>query len=146
MRLLRVGLWSSLGLPLIAGCVSAPGGYAAYQQAPRMELALAALENGGPGAQVRVTTVRRPGQVPMIEPSFSIADDGYVLVGTLGSNGSVRVIFPTEPTDDGRVEGGRSYRLPPVVPGEAYDLGGDLSLARSRTGELWNTGYVFIIA
>ena len=45
-----------------------------------------------------------------VRAHFSLDDDAYVLIGQIDADGVVRVVFPTDPTDDGFVRGHRSYQ------------------------------------
>jgi hypothetical protein len=76
-----------------------------------------------------------------------------VLVGHLGPDGIVRIIFPTDPTDNGLVQGGKTYRLPEISAGY-YDMyrwrNANYGLFRgpaARTDSYdGGAGYIFVIA
>ena len=88
-----------------------------------------------------------------VRTSFRMEDDAYVLVGHLGPDGVVRIIFPADPSDNGLVQGGKSYRLPEVSAG-FYDqyrwrnaqFGMFRSTAARTDSYDGGTGYVFVIA
>ena len=48
---------------------------------------------------------------------FTLDDDAYVVVGQIDADGVVRIVFPTEPTDDGFVRGRRSYETAEFLAG-----------------------------
>ena len=89
-----------------------------------------------------------------VRTNFRLEDDAYVVVGHLGPDGVVRIIFPMDPSDNGLVEGGKTYRLPEISAGY-YDMyrwrnsmytGMYRSPSAQRDSYDAGYGYVFVIA
>jgi hypothetical protein len=45
-----------------------------------------------------------------VEPVFKVEQDAYVLVGHLGGDGQIEVLYPRNPRETGRVPGGKYFR------------------------------------
>ncbi len=83
---------------------------------------------------------------------FRLDDDAYVVVGHIDADGVLRIAFPSDPTDDGFVRGGRTYQTSEFFAGFNSEY-----RFRARTSMLHYTaatndtydgglGYVFVIA
>lgn len=108
----------------------------------------------GPGVHVRVTLDNSSGN-RRVEPVFSLENDAYVVIGHLGVDGRLSIVFPSRPDDDGLVRGGQTYRVPPFFVGFSEELAanwwryrpyrsrGYATRAASYDGGL---GYVFVVA
>jgi hypothetical protein len=89
-----------------------------------------------------------------VRTTFRLEDDAYVAVGHLGPDGVVRIIFPMDPSDNGLVEGGKTYRLPEISAGylDMYRWRNSMysSMYRSPSAQHDSYdagyGYVFVIA
>src|SRR6266567_3429171 len=107
----------------------------------------------GPRVSVHVS-VETVASSRRVRASLRIENDAYVVVGQLGPDGVVRIVFPTDPTDDGFVRGGKSYMLPEFSAGfedlYRYRYQSGLGVFR-RAGSAYDSydggaGYVFVIA
>jgi hypothetical protein len=83
---------------------------------------------------------------------FNLEDDAYVLIGHIDADGVLRVVFPTEPNDEGFVKGNRSYQTNEFYAGfvdqyryRAQTFHTAMSLGRSDSYD-GGLGYMFIIA
>ena len=111
------------------------------------------IPRNGPDASVRVDyeggVLRR-----RIEAVFTVERPSYVMVGHLGGDGIIRVLFPEDPRESGWIRGGRHYRTAPAA-GD-YDAAPGLWFMRQtfrRTAGARHDsydgnghGYVFVIA
>ena len=152
-----------------SGCAPSPGAFAraTTQTSPlrassSTHLNLAALRDSlraqeiadreGPGVSIHAelssfASSRR------VRTSFRLEDDAYVVVGHLGPDGIVRIIFPNDPSDYGLVQGGKTYRLPEISAGylDVYRWrNANYSMFRSQSARYDSYdagyGYVFVIA
>src|SRR5262245_21503899 len=88
-----------------------------------------------------------------VRTRFRLDADAYVVVGPLGPDGVVRIIFPNDPSDNGFVQGGKTYRMPEISAGY-LDLyrwrSSNYSMFRSSSAQHDSYdagyGYVFVIA
>ncbi len=107
----------------------------------------------GPRVSVRAEFSNSSGS-RRVEATIRADDDAYILVGHIDADGRLRIVFPSSPKDDGFVQGGHSYLVPPFFAGftDEYRFRRSLdyySLAnrRSRRDSYdAGTGYVFVIA
>jgi hypothetical protein len=105
----------------------------------------------GPGAFIRAEYANVSGMRRVVA-SFHVDADAYVLIGHIDADGVLRVVFPSNPGDDGFVRGNRDYRTPEFFAGFTdqyryrYQQQG-LSYA-SRPVDSYDArmGYAFIIA
>ena len=111
------------------------------------------VPRNGPDASVRVDyeggVMRR-----RIEAIFTVERPAYVMVGHLGGDGIIRVLFPEDPRESGWIRGGRHYRTAPAS-GD-YDAAPGLwfmrqtfrrsASARHDSYDGRGHGYVFVIA
>ena len=108
-------------------------------------------ESEGPRVSVQVNLDGANGS-RRVDASFHMYDDAYVLVGHLGADGRVRVVFPTSPEDDGFVQGDKIYHVPSFFAGftEEYRwrraTDGYHSVQSRRDSYDGGVGYVFVIA
>ncbi|HVX38472.1 MAG TPA: hypothetical protein VHB25_02775, partial [Gemmatimonadaceae bacterium] len=106
----------------------------------------------GPRVSVRAEMESYSG-TRRVRASFHVDDDAYVVVGHIGPDGVLRIVFPTDPRDDGFVQGGHLYQTAQFFGGYAdeyqYRLR-DVSLYRHSAAEHdsydGGLGYVFVIA
>ena len=134
MRRVRV-LGSALGL-LVAGtacATSAAVGGATDLSVPQQAMsrslspnerdsliAQAVADREGP--RVTVTTyVSTFSASRRVRANFRVDDDAYVIVGHVGPDGVVRVVFPEDPKDDGFVKGDKTYQTSEFFGGFAQD-------------------------
>ena len=108
-------------------------------------------EAEGPRVSVRVNLDGSSGS-RRVEATFRMFDDAYVLVGHLGADGRVRVVFPTSPDDDGFVNGDKIYHVPSFFAGFTDEYrwrranDGYHTQASRRASYDGGIGYVFVIA
>src|ERR1043166_1404847 len=108
---------------------------------------------GGPRASVFVTYTSYSA-ARRVQPTFHVDEDAYALVGHMGPDGVVRILFPASPEDDGFVRAGERRVLPDVFAGFAQEYS-----YRYRTAALYGArrsqfdsydggggGYVFVVA
>lgn len=88
----------------------------------------------------------------LLRASFNVVDDAYVLIGYVDGDGIVRLVFPTNPRDDGFVRGGgHSYQTPEFFAGfeDAYRFRAQTlnRFAQYNPDSYDNSlGYLFIVA
>jgi hypothetical protein len=160
-------LVATLSLTCVMSCATAPKPFSHGDQSwtfPRRPTGAAAESAPQSGGRVlgnvtapRVSisaTVASYAASRRVHASLRVDDDAYVLVGHLGADGVVRIVFPLEPTDNGFVRGGHNYDVPEFFAGFEdafnYRAAYDLSL-RGFTPARYDsydggTGYVFVIA
>lgn len=114
--------------------------------------AQAVADAEGPGVSIRaefetVAGSRRARAV------FHLDDDAYVMVGHIDPEGIVRIVFPSDPGDDGFVKGDRSYSTAQFFAGfnEQYRYRNSTNgMYRNTTAAAdsydGGVGYVFIVA
>jgi hypothetical protein len=70
------------------------------------------------GPRVTVTAdFQGPGGNRQVDARFHMYDDGYVIVGHLDAAGRLKVVFPSQPGDDGFVRGDKVYTVPSFFAG-----------------------------
>jgi hypothetical protein len=156
-------------LAAVAGCAtSSPGPFARAETQwtfPRRVTAPPATQTatasgswqnagvGGPRVSVSAT-VSSVASSMRVRASLRVDDNAYVLVGHLGADGVVRVVFPLDPADDGFVRASPTYDVPEFLPGFA-DAFRYRSLSEPALRALsparydsydGGTGFVFVIA
>lgn len=157
------GLASAIGVLSFAGACAlpAPSRYEmtpsrAFQSMSRQErdsvVAQSIADREGPRVSVRADMTTMSGS-RRVRAHFHVDDDAYVVIGHIGPDGVLRIVFPTDPHDDGFVKGGRSYQTPEFFAGFT-----DEYAYRIRTSSLFRQtsaehdsydgglGYVFVIA
>lgn len=106
----------------------------------------------GPRASIR-TTISGGFLSRSVDASFTVDENAYVLVGHLGGDGVVRVLYPKSPSQRGFVGGKKTYRTG-FVDGR-YDAAPSFfasvspyrsSLARMDSYDGRGNGFIFIIA
>jgi hypothetical protein len=89
-----------------------------------------------------------------VDARFHMYDDAYVIVGHLDASGRLKVVFPSEPGDDGFVRGEKIYQVPAFFAGFGDDYAWNYSNYRYSTHNVaarrdsYDAGlaYVFVIA
>jgi hypothetical protein len=87
-----------------------------------------------------------------VRAAFNVEDDSYVLIGQVDGSGTVRIIFPTDPRDDGFVRGGKRYETTDVFAGFADQYRYRFNYARYYQHGLNSDaydgalGYMFVVA
>ena len=89
-----------------------------------------------------------------VDARFHLYDDAYVIVGHLDAAGRLRIVFPSDPRDDGFVRGGKIYHVPSFFAGFADEYAWRYSEYRYRYHSISSRrdsydaglGYVFVIA
>ena len=134
MRQMRV-LVSSLGAVLLASACATTSGtgsarYSAASPSPApVWRATAAMQDSlyaqsiadreGPNATIRASFANVAGS-RRVQGTFRVDDDAYVLVGHIDAEGTLRVIFPLNPGDDGLVRGSKTYQTTLATGGEEH--------------------------
>jgi hypothetical protein len=130
-------LWCALGVVIAASsaCVTSPATRAGSRydlaQSPRAHatgtkawldsvVAQNLADQEGPGLSVSATSYSGPGG-RRIRANVRLDNDAYLVVGHVGPDGIVRILFPLDPHDNGLVVGGRSYAIPEFFAGYASD-------------------------
>ena len=89
-----------------------------------------------------------------VEARFHMYDDAYVIVGHLDAAGRLRVVFPSQPGDDGFVRGDKIYHVPSFFAGFGDEYAwrymnyrySTHSVATRRDSYDAGLGYVFVVA
>lgn len=89
-----------------------------------------------------------------VDARFHMYDDAYVIVGHLDASGRLKVVFPSEPGDDGFVRGEKIYQVPSFFAGFDDEYAWNYSRYRYQTRNVtarrdsYDAGlaYVFVIA
>lgn len=109
------------------------------------------VDRDGPQVEARAEWSQVAGSRRM-RAAFTLQDDAYVLIGHVDADGVLRVVFPSDPRDDGFVRGGgRTYRSAEFFAGftDAY------AFRYATTGRLDGVrpdsydgggGYLFVVA
>lgn len=169
MRRLRV-LGSVLGCLVVgSACATTTGGsggrsFSSTPQVTQMSGELATIwrdsiyaqaiaDVEGPRASISAQVSNTVGS-RRLRGVFRLDDDAYVVVGHIDANGVLRVVFPLDPrTDDGFVQGGKSYQTQEFLAGftDEYRMRMQSSVFRSAAMPRFDSydgglGHLFIIA
>ena len=107
------------------------------------------------GPRVTVTAdFNNEGGSRRVDATFHMYDDAYVIVGHLDAAGRMKIVFPTNPGDDGFVRGDKIYHVPAFFAGFTDEYGWRYSdyyyrghsTASRRDSYDAGIGYVFVIA
>jgi hypothetical protein len=106
------------------------------------------------GPRVSVTTYLNTfSSSRRVRANFRVDDDAYVVVGHVGPDGVVRVVFPEDPKDDGFVKGDHTYQTTEFFGGFSQDYRFRAQNALFRPYDVHRDsydgtglGYVFVIA
>lgn len=159
-----VVLMSSVGTGCAMATQSAPAGFRAEdaiaQTTPEERRLLrdsaAAQEVAdevGPRVTVRADFDYAGGS-RQVQATFHMYDDAYVIVGHLDAAGRLKIVFPSEPGDDGFVRGDQIYHVPSFFAGFVDEYAWRQSnyrysyhsVASRRDSYDAGLGYVFVIA
>jgi hypothetical protein len=104
----------------------------------------------GPQATIRASFANISGS-RRVQGTFHVADDAYVIVGHLDADGTLRIVFPLNPQDDGFVRGSKSYQTQEVFAGfvDSYRqrfTNSPFTSATSANSYDRGYGYMFIVA
>jgi hypothetical protein len=157
-------LMSSVGTGCTIATQSAPEGFRADQavaqttpeERRQMRDSAAAQEVAdevGPRVTVRADFDYAGGS-RQVQATFHMYDDAYVIVGHLDAAGRLKIVFPSEPGDDGFVRGDKVYHVPSFFAGFADEYAWRQSDYRTRYHSVSSRrdsydaglGYVFVIA
>jgi hypothetical protein len=69
----------------------------------------------GPPVRIRASVVSTD-NARMIEPSVSLGDSAYLVIGDIGDDGTMRIIYPVRPGEPNLVKKGRSFEGPRFQP------------------------------
>jgi hypothetical protein len=112
--------------------------------------AQALADRVGPRARIYAEYTSFAAGGRQLRAGFHLEDDAYVLVGHVDSDGLVRIVFPTDPTDDGFVKGNRSYSTNQFFAGftSQYRYNYNAVAGRSFQPDAYDGagGYLFIVA
>jgi hypothetical protein len=89
-----------------------------------------------------------------VDSRFHMYDDAYVIVGHLDAAGRLKIVFPSEPGDDGFVRGEKIYQVPSFFAGFGDEYAWSYQNYRSQAHNAGarhdsydaGLGYVFVIA
>ena len=89
-----------------------------------------------------------------VQATFHMYDDAYVIVGHLDAAGRLKIVFPSEPGDDGFVRGDKIYHVPSFFAGFVDEYAwrrndyrySAHTVASRRDSYDAGLGYVFVIA
>jgi hypothetical protein len=91
----------------------------------------------GPGVRIRAVMTTSS----MIQPEVSLSDSAYLVIGDIGDDGTMRIIYPAHPGDENLVPKGRSFQGPRFQPRVEFPFRPTaVSMGRSMPG------YTFAIA
>lgn len=116
-------------------------------------IAQAIADMEGPGASIRADFSSFGGS-RRVDATFRMYDDAYVVVGHLDAGGRLQIVWPTDPSDNGFVKGGKSYRVPSFFAGFTGEYAYRRSVNRYRYQSMSSRldsydggqGYVFLVA
>jgi hypothetical protein len=167
MRRIRVvGL--ALGfLGVASGCATSTGSTATTYPSPQSQVtrmsraqqaawrdsvyAQAIADVEGPRVSIRAE-FSNVGGTRRARAFFDLEDDAYVLIGHIDADGVLRVVFPTQPADEGFVKGNRSYQTNEFYAGfvDQYQYRAQTFYRAAAIGRTdsydGGLGYMFIIA
>jgi hypothetical protein len=113
--------------------------------------AQAIADRDGPRVNIRAQVTQFSG-TRRLRAAFEVEDDAYVMIGHVDASGVVRVVFPSDPHDDGFVQGGgKSYETAEFFGGFAdqysfrYSNFGRFSGPQNDAYD-GGGGYLFIVA
>jgi len=157
-------LMSSVGTGCAIATQSAPEGFRAEEAIARTTpeerrqlrdsaAAQEVADEVGPRVTVRADFDYAGGS-RQVEATFHMYDDAYVIVGHLDAAGRLKIVFPSEPGDDGFVRGDKIYHVPSFFAGFADEYAWRQSdyrysyhsVASRRDSYDAGLGYVFVIA
>ena len=159
---------SAFGMLALAGACASPTGGATssslgpspshdqsriYEGAARDSvIAQAVADRQGPAASIRAE-VSNAADSRRLRAVFHLDDDAYVVVGNIGADGVLRIVFPVDPGDDGFVKGDRSYQTNEFFAGfnsefryRARQTGLFRDVSSAQDSYDGGLGYVFIVA
>ena len=138
MKAVTVGKWiTAAGTLVLASCATAdlrPG--IVRHETPKQIW----QKFHGPGVRIRATVVAT-GNSRMIEPVVSLSDSAYVVIGDIGDDGTLRIIYPTRPGEENLVRKNGSFEGPRFQPRVILPFM-PTALSVNRTAP----GYAFVIA
>jgi hypothetical protein len=94
----------------------------------------------GPGVRIRAQVVAT-NETRMIEPVVSLSDSAYLVIGDIGDDGTLRIVYPTRPGEPNLIPKGRSFEGPRFQPRIVLPFMQQM-MAVPRT----TPGYTFVIA
>jgi hypothetical protein len=94
----------------------------------------------GPGVRIRAQVVATSNS-RLIEPVVSLSDSAYLVIGDIGDDGTMRIVYPTQPGEANLIKKGRSFEGPRFQPRVILPfMRSPLSVSRTAPG------YAFVIA
>jgi hypothetical protein len=116
----------------------------------------------GPGVRIRAL-VASSSSTHLIQPEVSLSDSAYLVIGDIGDDGTMRIIYPSRPGEKNLVPRGRSFEGPRfqpriempfratalavgrTMPGYAFAIASSLPLDLSKLadGEQWSVFDVY---
>jgi hypothetical protein len=94
----------------------------------------------GPDVRIRAS-VYMTRSSRMIEPVVSLSDSAYLVIGDIGDDGTLRIVYPTRPGEPNLIPKGRSFQGPRFEPRVVLPFM-PTAFSVSRTAP----GYAFVIA
>ncbi|HXT14876.1 MAG TPA: hypothetical protein VN706_04560 [Gemmatimonadaceae bacterium] len=113
--------------------------------------AQAIADREGPHVSVRAE-VTQVSSSRRVRAAFNVEDDSYVMIGQVDAGGTVRIVFPTDPRDDGFVRGGKRYETADFFAGFTNQFRYRFDYSRYYAGSYHpdaydgGVGYLFIVA
>jgi len=109
----RLGSWVMVaGAVALAGCATADlrQGIVRHETPKQIR-----QKFHGPGVHIRANPVLT-NDSRMIEPVVSLGDSAYLVIGDIGDDGTLRIIYPVKPGEPNLVRKGRSFEGPRFEP------------------------------
>jgi hypothetical protein len=124
--------------------------YALSATARDSVVAQSIADREGPRVSIHANIFNTSG-LRRVRADFYAEDDAYIVVGQIDASGTVRVVFPDQPGDDGFVRGRHSYQTPEFLAGFTDQFRSRYqttyrSVGQARDSYDGGLGYVFIIA
>jgi hypothetical protein len=94
----------------------------------------------GPGVRIRAN-VLATNDTRMIEPVVTLSDSAYLIIGDIGDDGTLRIVYPVRPGEPNLIRKNRSFEGPRFQPRVVLPLPHTM-MAVTRTAP----GYTFAIA
>ncbi len=113
MKASAVGKWlTAVGVLALAGCAVAdvrPG--IVRHETPKQIW----QKFHGPGVRIRANVIATS-NTRMIEPVVSLSDSAYLVIGDIGDDGTMRIVYPTHPGEPNLIRRDRSFEGPRFQP------------------------------
>jgi hypothetical protein len=98
----------------------------------------------GPDVSVRARVVNSYAQ-RLVHPTISLAESAYVVVGDIGDDGTLRILFPVNPGEPSLIQKTNRFAVPAFAPRMFFPMSSGVR-AESRATAVTGAGNVFVIA